>query len=90
MRTPGENPAGYQTSSPLEAAANLKAQLLIIHGTSDDNVHLQNTINFLDALIRADKPYEFHLQPGQKHGFQGVVPRAYVDERILEFFQQCL
>ncbi|MGA2982683.1 MAG: DPP IV N-terminal domain-containing protein [Terriglobia bacterium] len=87
MRTPGENPAGYKTSSPLEAAANLKAQLLIIHGTSDDNVHLQNTINFLDALIRAGKPYEFHLQPGQKHGFQGVVPRTYVDQRILDFFK---
>ncbi len=46
MRTPSENPAGYKSSSPLEAAANLKAKLLIIHGTSDDNVHLQNTINF--------------------------------------------
>jgi dipeptidyl-peptidase-4 len=90
MRTPSENPAGYKSASPLEAAANLKAQLLIIHGTSDDNVHLQNTINFLDALIRAGKPYEFHLQPGQKHGFQGDVPRTYVDQRILDFFKQCL
>jgi dipeptidyl-peptidase 4 len=86
MRTPSENPAGYKSSSPLEAAAKLKAKLLIIHGTSDDNVHLQNTINFLNALIDADKPYEFHLQPGQKHGFQGSVPRTYVDQRILDFF----
>jgi dipeptidyl-peptidase-4 len=90
MRTPGENPAGYKSSSPLEAAANLKAKLLLIHGTSDDNVHLQNTVNFLDALIRADKPYEFHLQPGQKHGFQGVIPRTYVDQRILDFFKSSL
>jgi dipeptidyl-peptidase-4 len=87
MRTPSENPAGYKSSSPLEAAANLKAKLLLIHGTSDDNVHMQNTINFLDALIRAGKPYEFHLQPGQKHGFQGDAPRTYVDQRILEFFK---
>ena len=90
MRTPSENPEGYKSSSPLEAAANLKAQLFIIHGTSDDNVHLQNTMNFLDALIRAGKPYEFHLQPGQKHGFQGDAPRTYVDQRILDFFKQCL
>ena len=90
MRTPAENPEGYKSSSPLEAAANLKAKLLIIHGTSDDNVHLQNTINFLNALINADKPYEFHLQPGQKHGFQGSVPRSYVDERILRFFKENL
>ncbi len=90
MRTPGENPEGYKSSSPLEAAANLRAKLLIIHGTSDNNVHLQNTINFLDALIRAGKPYEIHLQPGQKHGFQGNIPRTYVDQRILDFLKQGL
>ncbi len=76
--------------SPLKAAANLRAKLLIIHGTSEDNVHLQNTINFLNALIRAGKPYEFHLQPGQKHGFQGNIPRTYVDQRILDFLKQGL
>jgi dipeptidyl-peptidase-4 len=90
MRTAGENPEGYKSASPLEAAANLRARLLIIHGTSDDNVHLQNTINFLDALIRAGKPYEFHLQPGQKHGFQGDIPRSYIDQRILDFFKSNL
>jgi dipeptidyl-peptidase-4 len=90
MRTPGENPSGYKSASPLEAAANLKAQLLIIHGTSDDNVHLQNTINFLDALIRAGKPYEIHLQPGQKHGFSGIAPQTYVDQRILDYFKGSL
>jgi dipeptidyl-peptidase-4 len=90
MRTPRENPAGYKSASPLEAAAKLKAKLLILHGTSDDNVHLQNTVNFLNALINADKPCEFHLQPGQKHGFQGDAPRSYADERILEFFKRNL
>jgi dipeptidyl-peptidase-4 len=87
MRTPSENPAGYKSSSPLEAAANLKARVLILHGTSDDNVHMQNTINFLNALINAGKPYEFHLQPGQKHGFGGDAPRTARDQRILEFFK---
>ena len=90
MRTPSENPAGYKSSSPLEDAANLKARVLILHGTSDDNVHMQNTINFLDALINAGKPYEFHLQPGQKHGFQGDAPRTARDQRILDFFKECL
>ncbi len=90
MRTPKENPDGYRSSSPLEAAANLKAKLLIIHGTSDDNVHMQNTINFLNALIDADRRYELHIQPGQKHGFAGDAPRTYVDERILEFFKENL
>jgi dipeptidyl-peptidase-4 len=90
MRTPKENPAGYKSSSPLEAAANLKAKLLILHGTSDDNVHLQNTINFLNALINAGKTYEFHLQPGQRHGFHGDAPQTARDHRILEFFKECL
>jgi len=90
MRTPAENPEGYRNASPLEAAPNLRARLLLLHGTSDDNVHMQNTINFLDALIRAGKPYELHLQPGQKHGFQGEAPRTYVDQRILDFFKQNL
>jgi len=90
MRTPKENPEGYKSSSPLEAAANLKAHVLILHGTSDDNVHLQNTIDFLNALINAGKTYEFHLQPGQKHGFGGDAPRTARDERILEFFKEWL
>ncbi len=90
MRTPAENPDGYKSSSPLEAAANLKGKLLIIHGTSDDNVHMQNTINFLNALINAGKPYELHIQPGQKHGFEGDAPRTARDQRILEFFKESL
>jgi dipeptidyl-peptidase 4 len=90
MRTPKENPAGYAGSSPLEAAGDLKAKLLILHGTSDDNVHLQNTINFIDALIRAGKTYELHLQPGQKHGFNTDAAIRARDQRILEFFESNL
>jgi dipeptidyl-peptidase-4 len=90
MRTPKENDAGYRSSSPLAYAPDLKAKLLIIHGTSDDNVHMQNTFNFLNALINAGKPYELHIQPGQKHGFAGDAPRTYVDERMLEFFKENL
>jgi dipeptidyl aminopeptidase/acylaminoacyl peptidase len=48
---------------------------------------MQNTINFLNALINADKPYEFHMQPGQKHGFDGDAPRTARDQRILDFFK---
>ena len=90
MRTPAENPDGSSSSSPLEAAANLRGKVLILHGTSDDNVHLQNTFNFLNALIDADKPYELHIQPGQSMVFAGDAPRTYVDERMLEFFKENL
>ena len=89
MRTPKENPEGYKTSSPLEAAARLQAKVLLIHGTSDDNVHMQNTMNFLQALIGAQKPFELYLQPGQQHGFASEASRTYVEDRLLRFVREC-
>jgi dipeptidyl-peptidase-4 len=90
MRTPAENPQGYKTSSPLEAADKLKAALLLIHGTDDDNVHMQNTMNFVNALVKARRPFELYLQPGQKHGFAGQTVRTYLYERLLDFFKKNL
>ncbi|MBU6402901.1 MAG: DPP IV N-terminal domain-containing protein, partial [Verrucomicrobia bacterium] len=58
LRTPADNPAGYADSSPVTAAGKLRARLLIIHGTADDNVHVQNTMNFIAALIEARRPFE--------------------------------
>jgi len=89
MRTLQENPEGYKNSSPLEAAAKLQARLLLIHGVDDDNVHLQNTISFINALIEARRPFEFYIQPGQKHGFQGESARTYLLDRLLDFFRRC-
>jgi dipeptidyl-peptidase-4 len=86
MKTPEVNPEGYKKSSVLESAANLQTNLLIIHGLADDNVHPQNTINFINALIKARKPYQLHLQPGQKHGFRADEALIYVNQRILDFF----
>lgn len=89
MRTPTENPEGYKSASPLEAADKLKAKLLLIHGANDDNVHMQNTMNFLYALVKAGRPFELYIQPGEKHGFRAEAVRRYLDERLLEFFRQC-
>jgi dipeptidyl-peptidase-4 len=86
MGTPAENPAGYRAASPLEAADQLSAPLLLVHGTDDDNVHLQNTLQFVDALSRHRKPYDLLLQPRQKHGFTGEAARIYLHERIIAFF----
>ena len=81
MRTPSVNPEGYRKSSPLDAAGDLRAELLLIHGVDDDNVHLQNTLNFIEALVRDGKPYELYLQPGEKHGFQSDAARAYLTRK---------
>jgi dipeptidyl-peptidase 4 len=90
MRTAEVNPDGYRESSPLEAAGNLAATLLLMHGLDDDNVHLQNTINFIEALVRDGKQYQFYLQPDEKHGFSAYSARLYLVKRLLKFFDENL
>ena len=90
MRTPAENPDGYERSAPLAKAAELAAPLLLIHGAADDNVHLQNTVAFVDALTRAGKPYELQIQPRQKHGFRGRDSVNSRNRAILRFFEENL
>jgi dipeptidyl-peptidase-4 len=90
MRTPSENPDGYKNASPLEAADKLKGNILLIHGADDDNVHMQNTMNFINALVKAQRPFELYIQPGQKHGFRGEAVQTYLAQRYLDFFKGCL
>jgi dipeptidyl-peptidase 4 len=73
MLTPGHNAAGYERSAPLNAAKNLRGNLLLIHGTMDDNVHAQNTIQFAHELQKAGKPFELMLYPTQRHTFDDDV-----------------
>ena len=65
-------------------------KLLILHGTSDDNVHMQQTVAFADALMRAGKDYTFVPLPRQKHGPRDPAARLYANKRILEFFEKNL
>ncbi len=90
MGTPESNPKGYESSSPLLKADRLKADLLLLHGTADDNVHLANTIAFVAALVKAGRPYSLHLHPGQKHGFRAKEDRIARDRAILEHFERTL
>jgi len=90
MSTPKENPSGYKTSSPLAAAERLKSSVLVIHGTADDNVHMQNTMNFIDALAKKGKPYELQIQPGQMHGFSGEAQTRFLAQQLVDFFKRNL
>ena len=90
MRTPSENPAGYKSASPLEVADKVKGNIFLIQGADDDNVHMQNTMNFINALVEAHHPFELYIQPGQKHGFQGETVETYLAQRYLDFFKGCL
>lgn len=71
MSTPQDNPEGYKASSAVEAAENLHGRILLIHGAMDDNVHLSNTIKFVDALQRANKQFELMVYPPNRHGIGG-------------------
>ncbi len=68
MRTPANNRAGYDRASAVTAAADLRGCLLLVHGGMDDNVHLQNTMQFVDALLRAGKDFELMIYPRDDHG----------------------
>jgi len=87
MRTPAENPDGFRDSSPLNFADKIKGKVLLIHGTDDDNVHMQNTMNFVEALVKARVPFELYLQPGERHGFASPAARLYLSQRELDFFK---
>jgi dipeptidyl-peptidase-4 len=90
MGTPKENPKGYEASAPLTKAKDVRAKLLLIHGTADDNVHMQNTLAFVDALTKAGRPYQLEIQPGQKHGFRGKESLNFRNATIAKFFEDNL
>jgi dipeptidyl-peptidase-4 len=75
MRTPQENPDGYDQNSPLNFAENLKGKLLLCHGLADDNVHVQNTIEFSERLVQADKHLKCSCMPTATTGFTVVTLR---------------
>jgi dipeptidyl-peptidase-4 len=90
MGTPEANPKGYESSSPLLKAAQLKADLLLIHGSADDNVHLANTMSFVSALIKAGRPYSLQVHPRQLHGFRPKEDRISRDRAVLAHFERTL
>ncbi|MCF8346533.1 MAG: S9 family peptidase [Bacteroidales bacterium] len=71
MRTPQENPGGYDDNSPINFADQLEGKLLLVHGMSDDNVHFQNSVDFVTALVEADKQFEMLFYPNKNHGIYG-------------------
>ncbi len=68
MRTPQDNPDGYKETSIVEGAKDLHGRLLLIHGMIDDNVHPQNSVRLIDALVKANKQFDMFMYPGRRHG----------------------
>lgn len=90
MQTPQENPSGYDQNSPLFFADLLKGDYLIIHGSSDDNVHVQNTMLMVDALIQKNKQFEWAIYPDKNHGIYGGATRLQLYTKIKNFITEKL
>ncbi len=91
MQTPQENPEGYDENSPLFHAEKLKGNYLIIHGTGDDNVHVQNTYQMVNALIEENKPFEQAIYPDRTHGiYRGKNTRLHLFTKMTEFLEKNL
>jgi len=85
MRTPKENPEGYENGSPMHYVKNMKGSYLLIHGTGDDNVHFQNSIEFIKALQAADKPFSLMIYPDKNHSIYGGNTRYYLYNELTNF-----
>jgi dipeptidyl-peptidase-4 len=85
MRRPQENFRGYDASSPMLRADKLEGNLLLVHGTSDDNVHAQNTMLYADRLVSADKQFEMQLYTDKNHSILGQQTRRHLYTRMTRF-----
>lgn len=85
LRTPQENAKGYDENSPTEFAKLLKGKFLLIHGTADDNVHFQNSMEFSEALIQNKKQFEFMAYPDKDHGIYGGNTRPQLYQKMTDF-----
>jgi len=88
MDTPADNPEGYKVSAPLNFAENLSGKLLLLHGTMDNNVHVQNSILMIEALVKAGKRFELMLYPRERHGIRQSHRRNYNTHLIFDFLMR--
>jgi len=85
MRTPSENAAGYDDNSPINHVDKLKGNYFFIHGGTDDNVHFQNSMDMITALVKANKQFKFMVYPNKNHGIYGGNTRYHLFKSIDDF-----
>lgn len=90
MQTPQENPSGYDENSPINHVDKLKGDFLLIHGGGDDNVHLQNTMRMVEALVQANKQFDWAIYPDRNHGIYGGNTRLHLYTMMTDFILEKL
>lgn len=86
MRTPKENPSGYDEVNPIARASKLHGSLLICHGLADDNVHFQNAAEYSEALVQADKDFKENIYVNRNHGISGGNTRNHLYRQLMQWF----
>ena len=90
MQTPQENATGYDENSPINHVNKLKGKYLLIHGSGDDNVHVQNSMQMIEALIQANKQFDSQIYPDKNHGIYGGKTRIQLFTKMTNFIKDNL
>lgn len=90
MQTPQENASGYDDNSPINHVDKLKGFYLLIHGSADDNVHVQNTMLMIEALVQANKQFDWAIYPDKNHGIYGGATRLQLFTKMTNFIKEKL
>jgi len=90
MQTPQENASGYDNNSPINHVSKLKGNFLLVHGTADDNVHVQNTMKMIEALVQANKQFDWAIYPDKNHGIYGGKTRLQLYTKMTNFIKEKL
>ena len=85
MQTPQENASGYDENSPINHVEKLKGHYLLVHGSADDNVHVQNTMEMISALVKANKQFDLFIYPDKNHGIYGGNTRYHLYKKMTDF-----
>lgn len=90
MTTPQENASGYDDNSPINHVSKLKGNFLLIHGTADDNVHVQNSMQMIEALVQANKQFDWAIYPDKNHGIYGGKTRIQLFNKMTNYIKEKL
>jgi len=90
MRTPQENAKGYDDNSPITHVSKLKGKYLLVHGTTDDNVHVQNSMDLVSALVEKNREFDMFMYPNRNHGIYGGFTRYHLYNKMTNFILENL
>ena len=90
LRKPSDNKSGYEENSPINFTKKIKGNFLLVHGSGDDNVHYQNSMELSRELIKNNIPFDFMTYPNKNHGISGGLTRTHLYNKMLKFLKENL